>query len=234
MLGAAETGGFALLPVYGLRIGFEPDSAAFLVSVLALGTMAFQIPIGLLSDRIDRRFMLLAAGLAGIVGAALIPFAAGHGWAFYATLFVWSGLIGTLYTVGLAHLGGRFTGADLAGANAAFVILYNAGLALGPPVVGGGMDLFPPHGFAWSLAAFFAFYTAVVIGGWGASGGSVSVLNPSLLNRRWRSVRNRIAEFAVRYGWLAISPPRTARMSGLRPSRSSKLRLPIAKNGQCL
>ena len=163
VFGAAETGGFALLPVYGLRIGFEPDSAAFLVSVLALGTMAFQIPIGLLSDRIDRRFMLLAAGLAGIVGAALIPFAAGRSWAFYATLFVWSGLIGTLYTVGLAHLGVRFTGADLASANAAFFILYNAGLALGPPVVGGGMDLFPPHGFAWSLAAFFAFYTAVVI-----------------------------------------------------------------------
>ena len=86
--------------------------------------------------------MLLAAGLAEIVGAALIPFAAGRGWAFYATLFVWSGLIGTLYTVGLAHLGARFTGADLASANAAFVILYNAGLALGPPVVGGGMDLF--------------------------------------------------------------------------------------------
>ena len=57
----------------------------------------------------------------------------------------------------LAHLGGRFTGADLGSANAAFVILYNVGLALGPPVVGGGMDLFPPHGFAWSLAAFFAF-----------------------------------------------------------------------------
>ena len=173
VFGAAETGGFALLPVYGLRIGFEPDSAAFLVSVLALGTMAFQIPIGLLSDRIDRRFMLLAAGLAGIVGAALIPFAAGRGWAFYATLFVWSGLIGTLYTVGLAHLGARFTGADLASANAAFVILYNAGLALGPPVVGGGMDLFPPHGFAWSLAAFFAFYTAVVIWRMGREGRAI-------------------------------------------------------------
>jgi hypothetical protein len=57
----------------------------------------------------------------------------------------------------------RFTGADLASANAAFVILYNVGLAIGPPVVGGGMDLLPPHGFAWSLSAFFAVYTAVVI-----------------------------------------------------------------------
>ena len=163
VFGAAETGGFALLPINGLRLGFDADNAAFLVSVLALGTVAFQIPIGLLSDRVDRRYVLVAAGLAGTLGAVLIPLAAGHGLAFYGTLFVWSGLIGALYTVGLAHLGARFTGADLASANAAFVILYNVGLAIGPPVVGGGMDLLPPHGFAWSLSAFFAVYTAVVI-----------------------------------------------------------------------
>jgi MFS family permease len=163
VFGAAETGGFALLPIYGLRLGFDADNAAFMVSVLALGTVAFQIPIGLLSDRVDRRYVLVAAGLAGTLGAVLIPFAAGHGLAFYGTLFAWSGLIGALYTVGLAHLGARFTGADLASANAAFVILYNVGLAIGPPVVGGGMDLLPPHGFAWSLSAFFAVYTAVVI-----------------------------------------------------------------------
>jgi MFS family permease len=111
VFGAAETGGFALLPIYGLRLGFDADDAAFLVSVLALGTVAFQIPIGLLSDRVDRRYVLVAAGLAGTLGAVLIPLAAGHGLAFYGTLFVWSGLIGALYTVGLAHLGARFTGA---------------------------------------------------------------------------------------------------------------------------
>jgi MFS family permease len=163
VFGAVEAGGFALLPVYGLRLGFESASAAFLVSVLALGTAAFQIPIGLLSDRVDRRFVLLASGLAGAVGAAAIPLVAGQGWAFYATLFVWSGLVGALYTVGLAHLGARFTGINLASANAAFVVLYNVGLAVGPPIVGAGMDLSQPHGFAWSLAAFFAAYAAVVI-----------------------------------------------------------------------
>jgi MFS family permease len=169
VFGAVETGGFALLPVYGLRLGFDPGNAAFLVSVLALGTVVFQIPIGLLSDRVDRRFVLLASGLAGAVGAAAIPLVAGQNWGFYATLFVWSGLVGALYTVGLAHLGARFTGIDLASANAAFVALYNVGLAVGPPIVGGSMDLSRPHGFAWSLAAFFAVYAAVVI--WRMHGG---------------------------------------------------------------
>jgi hypothetical protein len=37
------------------------------------------------------------------------------------------------------------------------------GLIVGPPLVGFGMDAAPPHGFAWMLAAFCAFYVAVVV-----------------------------------------------------------------------
>jgi len=161
--GALETGSFALLPVYALRIGFEADAAASLVSAAALGNAALQIPIGLLSDRIDRRVVLVAAASAGVVGAALVPPLSGHTPALLAVLFLWGGLTGALYTVGLAHLGARFTGADLASANAAFVLLYNIGLIVGPPVVGWSMDAVPPHGFAGALGSFCALYLAVVL-----------------------------------------------------------------------
>jgi MFS family permease len=164
VFGAVETGGFALLALYGLRLGFEPETAAYLLTAVALGNVALQIPIGLLSDRIDRRLVLLASGLSGLAGAALLPVVAANGAPFFAVLFVWGGLIGALYTVGLAHLGARFSGGDLVSANAAFVILYNVGLVLGPPLVGAGMDAAPPHGFAWTLAAFCALYVAVVAG----------------------------------------------------------------------
>jgi MFS family permease len=163
VFGAAETGGFALLPVYGLQIGFDASAAAFLVSVVALGNVLFQIPIGLLSDRIDRRRLLLVIGTVALVSTLLIPPASRSLVPLYAVLFVWGGMTGALYTVGLAHLGARFTGADLASANAAFVLLYNVGLVVGPPAAGGGMDALPPHGFPLSLAAFFAVYVAIVL-----------------------------------------------------------------------
>jgi MFS family permease len=163
VFGAAETGGFALLPVYGLQIGFDASAAAFLVSVVALGNVLLQIPIGLLSDRTDRRRLLLAIAMVALVSTVLIPAAAGHPAALYVVLFVWGGVTGALYTVGLAHLGARFTGADLASANAAFVLLYCVGLVIGPPAAGAGMDALPPHGFPFSLAAFFALYVAIVL-----------------------------------------------------------------------
>jgi MFS family permease len=164
VFGAVETGGFALLALYGLRLGFALETAPYLLTAVALGNVALQIPIGLLSDRVDRRLVLLASGLSGLAGAALLPLVAANGAAFFAVLFLWGGLIGALYTVGLAHLGAKFSGGDLVSANAAFVILYNVGLVLGPPLVGAGMDAALPHGFAWTLAAFCAVYVAVVAG----------------------------------------------------------------------
>jgi MFS family permease len=153
--GAVETGIFAILPLYGLRLGYDAQGAAGLVSLIALGNVLFQIPFGWLADRLDRGAVLLGAGLAGAAGSALIPLAAGHPAAFGLLLLVWGGIAGTLYTVGLAMLGDRTPLNDLAGANAAFVVLYNVGLMLGPPVIGGGLDLVPPNGFALALLALF-------------------------------------------------------------------------------
>ena len=161
--GAVETGGFAILPLYGLRLGLDAEAAARLVTAVALGSVLFQIPVGLLADRVDRRRVLLGASLGGALSAALIPAACGSMPWLAAVLFAWGGIAGTLYTVGLAHLGATARGSDLAGANAAFVVFYNVGLILGPPLIGAGMDLSPPQGFAWTLAALFLAYAAIVV-----------------------------------------------------------------------
>jgi MFS family permease len=160
--GAVETGGFAILPLYGLRLGYDAQTAAGLVSALALGNVVFQIPFGWLADRIDRRLVLLTSALCGALGSLLIPVASVSFPALVVLLFVWGGLAGTLYTVGLAQLGASVRGPELAGANAAFVLLYNVGLMVGPPLIGGGMDLVPPQGFAYTLCGLFLAYAGLV------------------------------------------------------------------------
>jgi MFS family permease len=161
--GAIETGGFALLPLYGLRVSFGPESAALLVSVMALGNVLLQVPLGLLADRMDKGVLLALIALGGALGALLLPALAGPNLPFHALLLIWGGIAGGLYTVGLAYLASRFEGPDLAGANAAFVVLYNAGLTVGPPVVGAGMDVLPPHGFAYAIALFFGLVLAAAL-----------------------------------------------------------------------
>jgi MFS family permease len=162
VFGAVETGAFALFPVYGLRNGFDAASSALLISVVTAGNIVSQIPIGWLADRVDRRLTLLLCAVVGVAGAAAMPFTVGDNGLFYGVLFVWGGFIGGLYTVGLAHLSAKFEGAELANANAAFVMLYSVGLIAGPPFVGLTVDLVGVHGFAWALCAMLAAYAALV------------------------------------------------------------------------
>lgn len=165
VFGAVEAGGFALFPVFGNRMGYSEASAAQLLTVIGLGNVFMQIPIGLLSDRVkDRRNLLLLFAVVGLCGTLLLPWIAANWYVMACLLFVWGGVVAGLYTVGLAHLGTRVSHADLASANAAFIFCYSAGMLLGPQIIGSGMDLFGPDGFAWSLALFFGLYLILVVG----------------------------------------------------------------------
>lgn len=159
VFGAVETGGFALFPIYGTRIGYSEADAALLLTAVGLGNVLLQIPLGMLSDRLpDRRILLVACAGVGLAGMLVLPAIAASWHTSAAVLFVWGGVVAGLYTVGLAHLGSRLSGRDLASANAAFVFCYGIGMLVGPQAIGAAMDLVGPHGFAFSLALFFGLY----------------------------------------------------------------------------
>ncbi|QDB98989.1 MFS transporter [Mesorhizobium sp. 8] len=165
VFGAVETGGFALFPVYGNRIGYSEADAALLLTMIGLGNVLLQIPIGMISDRVgDRRYLLLLCAFVGLIGTVFMPLFA-QNWHLMATLlFVWGGVVAAMYTVGLAHLGSQLSGHELASANAAFVLCYGVGMVLGPQAIGIGMDIAGPSGFGWSLALFFGAYMVLAIG----------------------------------------------------------------------
>ena len=160
--GAIETGGMSLLPVYAIRLGMGTAQAALCVSLFALGSVVFEIPIGYLSDRMDRRKLLLAVGLAGLIGTLAAPLAATSFTGLALLLFFWGGIVGALYPLGLAQLGARFSGPELATANAAFIMLYSLGMLVGPPFLGLGMDIWNPHGLFGGMAVLFSAYVGVV------------------------------------------------------------------------
>jgi MFS family permease len=164
LYGAVETGIYALMPVYGERIGYDERSTALMMISLGLGNLLFQIPLGLLSDRMhDRRYLLAAIAASGLLAMSILPFVAGNWYLTTVLLFVWGGMITGLYTVGLAHLGSKLSGYELASANAAFVLCYSVGMTLGPQIIGIGMDFGGPNGFAAVFVVFFAAYFALVV-----------------------------------------------------------------------
>ncbi len=164
IFGAVEQAGLALFPVYGARNGFEESQIALLLMVLAFGNVALQLPLGLISDRLsDRRWLLFACAAVGAVGVAIFPWAIQHPVILICGLFVWGGVTTGMYTVGLAHLGSRLKGPDLAQANAAFILCYAIGMVIGPQIAGIAMDVWDPHGFAVALSGMFCAYLLLVL-----------------------------------------------------------------------
>lgn len=163
LFGALETGAMGLLPVHALRNGYDAATGALFVSFVAFGNVAFQLPLGLLSDRVDRLKLIVAIAIVGLVGALALALLTSHYAAFVALLFVWGGIVGGLYMVGLAMLGARYTGADLASANSAYVMLYASGMMIGPPILGATLDASPGHGLFSGVALMFAAYLAIYV-----------------------------------------------------------------------
>src|SRR5690554_5501846 len=101
-----------------------------------LGNLLFAVPIDLIADRVNRTFLLAMCSLRGFTGAALLPLIIDMPATAFAVMFLWGGLAARLYTVGLTQIGARFSGADLAAANALFVMLYSFGMLVGPAAAG--------------------------------------------------------------------------------------------------
>lgn len=153
--GLGEQSAFSFLPVYAVAAGVSPETGAMWLSAFVIGNLALQWPIGWAADHFDRRGVLACCGLLSAVMAALLPLLDLRGSGILGVLLLWGGISFGIYTVGLALLGQRFKGGDIARANAAFTILYTIGGLVGRPVAGKAMDLVGTDGFGPSVAVFY-------------------------------------------------------------------------------
>ena len=153
----------ALLPVYGVRSGQPATTAAVMLTVLGVGRIALQFPIGILADRVDR-YRLLAMCIAGTgTATVLLPMVVTDSLRLVILLFFWGGLIGGIYTLALTLIGERFRGEQLRTANAGLGVLWGIGSLSGPTLTGVAMDLYDPHGFVATLVILCAGGLIVVL-----------------------------------------------------------------------
>jgi len=147
----------SLIPVYGVRLGLDVKTASYALSVLIVGNIVLQFPIGWLADRFDKRAVMI--GLALITAALLLCLPVAMGSALMWPVLFIAGASGYgIYTVALAALGERFSGHELVQGSAAFATMWGSGALIGSMVGGGMMTWFGPHGLPLMLAAMMALF----------------------------------------------------------------------------
>lgn len=143
----------ALVPVYGLRSGLDAVAAAYCLTVIGVGRVLLQFPIGRLADTQDRSTLLAACIGGTLLLTLLLPWAVVAGAWGYPVLMLWGGIYGGIYSVALTIVGERFRGEELIVANASLAMVWGLGGMAGPGLAGMAMDIWDPHGMVVVIAA---------------------------------------------------------------------------------
>ena len=160
MLNAAiETAGLSFLALYAVGLGWAEEHATRLMSVMMIGAILLQLPIGWLGDNMDRRRLVILLALVSAIGAAVWPLALGSAIAAYALLFVWGGAFVGIYTIMITLVGSRFKGGDLVGIYAVSGLFWGLGALVGPLGAGFAMQVHP-HGLAMFATLACALFAA--------------------------------------------------------------------------
>jgi len=154
--GLGEQVAFSFLPVYAVGAGVSAQTGALWLSAFVIGNVILQWPIGCMADHFDRRAVLAGCTLASAILVALLPAVSAQSPIIAGVIMLWGGLSFAIYPVGLALLGQRFGGGDIARANTAFSMLYIFGGLIGRPLAGAAMDAVGDPGLGWTLALFYS------------------------------------------------------------------------------
>ncbi len=144
----------ALLPVYGILTGLSVSIAAIALSVLMIGNIVLQFPLGWMADRMPHRRVLTGCALVTVLMLLLLPFVMNTVWMWPVLVIIGSTGYG-VYTVALTSLGERFSGQDLINGSAAFAVIWGMGALFGSISGGWAMSGFGPHGLPIFIAAVY-------------------------------------------------------------------------------
>lgn len=155
MVGVSNSAFGTLAAVYAQRIGLELTSVALFLSIPIIAAAAAQMPVGYLSDRVDRRRVLV--GVAAVATAADLAFILLQPESRVVNLAlsaVFGAAVYTLYPVIVAHASDHADPGDYIQTSGGLLLVYGVGAIAGPLAAGALMSRIGVEGlFLTSLAA---------------------------------------------------------------------------------
>ncbi len=164
LTGAVFAAMFGMSAVYGTLAGLSVPQISVFVASFYVGGVLLQLPIGWISDRMDRRVLVMAVaaagGLAGLVGTLFSG-------SFTVTLlvgFLIGGMTNPLYSLLLAYTNDYLERDQMASASGGLLFINGVGAILGPLTVGPVMEAIGPRGYFLYMGAVLAILA--VYAGW--------------------------------------------------------------------
>ncbi len=191
--GLAMGGFWGLGALYAGRVGMDTGQIASFMSLVIVAGALFQWPMGVLSDRVDRRLALvIVAGTAALGGLLMALLSGSPTWLLVGAAIFGAGSFSVYPTV-VAHLIDHLRKEEVLSGNAGLLMLQGVGSAIGPALAGWLMGV--------TSTLMLPLYFAVMF--------TASALF-SLL--RWRDTSDRIVEEPAHHVSMVTTSPEALEM----------------------
>lgn len=154
VIGGVFSALFGMASVYGTESGMTISQISAFVASIYIGGLLLQAPIGYASDRMDRRWLILAASITGALAALAAIILPGY-WAVLAAGFLVGGMSNPTYALLIAHTNDYLDYDNMAAASGRLIFITGVGAVSGPLVAGALMEQIGPQGFFIFLAMLF-------------------------------------------------------------------------------
>ncbi|WP_136441287.1 MFS transporter [Pacificoceanicola onchidii] len=152
LLGGIFSAQFGMAAVYGTQAGLTLGQISIFVATFYVGAMVMQYPLGWLSDRTDRRKLIMLVAAFGGAASVYAVLSGGGFYAITAAAFVIGGCSNPLYSLLIAYTTDFLEPEDMASASGGLLFINGLGAITGPLVIGYVMEVVGPYGFFVLLA----------------------------------------------------------------------------------
>ncbi|MCV3207995.1 MFS transporter [Mesorhizobium sp. YC-39] len=154
--------GFA--PIHATAKGYSQADVALLLSAMPVGTLILQIPLGWISDRTDRRYVLIAASaLALAAGLFALGFDGGALAALVVIYVVWDGASESIYSLASAHAADRAGKDDMVALSSSLLFAWSLSGFIVPGIVTGLSAVYGTQAFIYVAIAIAAGFCLFVL-----------------------------------------------------------------------
>lgn len=144
--------------LYGVRNGMDIPAASLLLGMFMLGGICIDPLVSLIGEKVDRRYILVLACLCCCVFVIFLPIAIYYEGPSYFLLFLWGGLISSMYSCCLALLEEKLGEDSQLAAHSAFSFMENIGALIGLLAIGAILSFVGSDGFSYVVVFFNMLY----------------------------------------------------------------------------
>ena len=160
LLGGVFSAQFGMSAVYGSQVGLSVGQISLFVSAIYVSALIAQYPIGWISDKIDRRILILWLAMIGGSGTLIAFFIPGQFTVILISAAILGGTSNPLYALLIAYTNDYLEREDMAAASGGLLFINGIGAIAGPLIVGWMMEEIGANAF-WLFSSTLMFLVGV-------------------------------------------------------------------------